>query len=145
MSSIEKALQAYIDYYESLTPETVNGLRELADPAIHFKDPFNDIVGIDKVIQIMDDMFVQLENPKFKILDVVSQGNKAYIKWDMTFNSKVFKPAGKQYIIGMSEVLFNEEGKLVEHLDYWDAATYFYEKLPLVGFLIHLIKRKLAV
>jgi steroid delta-isomerase len=91
-------------------------------------------------------MFDNVDNPKFKVKDFSwsqrsPRENVAYLSWDFTATSK-----GKEiYIPGMSEVTFSLNYKVMEHIDYWDAATYFYEKLPIIGMAIRWIKAKLAV
>ena len=36
-----------------------------------------------------------------------------------------------------------ETGLITEHLDHWDAAEQFFQDLPVVGFLIRMIKKRL--
>jgi hypothetical protein len=38
--------------------------------------------------------------------------------------------------------MFNQDGKVVIHRDYWDAAEELYEKLPVVGGLMRWLKRR---
>ena len=35
------------------------------------------------------------------------------------------------------------DGRVVEHRDYWDAAEQLYEKLPLIGGVLRLLKRSM--
>jgi hypothetical protein len=39
-------------------------------------------------------------------------------------------------------VVFNEEGRVTMHRDYWDAAEELYEKLPVVGALMRWLKKR---
>ena len=45
----------------------------------------------------------------------------------------------------MSEVIFNEQGMVIEHIDYWDSGEQFYEKIPIIGGLLRIIKNRLKV
>ena len=45
---------------------------------------------------------------------------------------------------GVSRMQINEEGKVISHIDYWDAAENVYEKIPLLGAVLRFIKRKIA-
>jgi hypothetical protein len=43
---------------------------------------------------------------------------------------------------GGTHLVFNDEGLVTLHRDYWDAAEELYEKLPLVGGLMRWLKRR---
>jgi hypothetical protein len=45
---------------------------------------------------------------------------------------------------GMSEVYFNDEGRVRLYREHWDAATGVYEKLPVLGSILRLLRRKVA-
>jgi steroid delta-isomerase len=142
---LESALQRYVDFYQTMTLERVEELRELLASDIHFRDPFNDFHGVEKVIKVMRDMYRDSENPVFTIVSKMRREEVAFLKWEMTFTPKRIPSKTPWRIVGISEVHFDEDGKVSEHLDYWDAATYFYERLPVLGFLIRLVKKRLSV
>jgi hypothetical protein len=144
-AAIEQTLEAYVLYYENLRPETVEDLRPLVDRNVHFRDPFNDFKGVELVIKVMKDMFRDSDDPKFLITERLCEGSIAILKWEMTFRPKRLATKEPWLIIGMSELRFDEAGKITAHLDYWDAATYFYERIPLLGSAIRFVKRKLKV
>jgi len=41
-------------------------------------------------------------------------------------------------------VTFDDNGLVVAHIDYWDAAQNLYERLPLIGWLFAWLRRRLA-
>ena len=45
-------------------------------------------------------------------------------------------------ILGASQLVFDAQGRVVLHRDYWDAAEELYEKLPVVGSLMRWLKRR---
>ena len=49
-----------------------------------------------------------------------------------------------QLIRGASHLKFDQQGRVVWHRDYWDAAEELYEKLPVIGWLMRFLKGKLA-
>ena len=86
-------------------------------------------------------MYKTLYEPQFKVSEVMQQGLVAYLKWDFTFR---LSPNDVQHSFeGVSRVEFSEDAKVLSHVDYWDAAFNVYEKIPLVGGLLRLIKRRL--
>ena len=46
-------------------------------------------------------------------------------------------------IEGSTYLVFGVDGRVVEHRDYWDAAEQLYEKLPLIGGVLRLLKRSM--
>ena len=49
----------------------------------------------------------------------------------------------KRSFDGMSEIMFNDQGLIMSHIDYWDAAEHVYEHVPLLSSIIRFVKRKL--
>ena len=45
--------------------------------------------------------------------------------------------------IGMTQIRFNAEGKVVLHQDYWDSAAGFFEHLPVTNQMINTVKKRL--
>jgi hypothetical protein len=137
--------RAYARYFDELSEGSKSELRRLAHPDIHFVDPFNDVRGIDEVCAVFDHMFETSEAPRFVTEPPLIAGHVAFIKWRFTCRIKnrfVTKPLT---IDGITEVHFDDLGRVTEHLDYWDAARQLYEELPLLGGLLRLIRSRLAV
>lgn len=136
--------QAYLRYYEELAPDNVENLRNLASPALHFVDPFNDTREIEHVILIFKRMFKKLKDPEFQILDAVGEGDKLLVRWRMSFSS-IFLHFGRAHTItGVSVITLGADNKIAEHIDYWDAASQLYLHLPLVGIFIRLLRKVFA-
>ena len=101
-------------------------------------------LGLPAIRKIFDHMFVQLHEPRFKILEVVQQGDAAFFVWDFTFRMKSYKPDVVQTIHGSSHVRFAPDGRVSYHRDYWDAANELYAKLPVIGALMRWLAKKMA-
>lgn len=137
--------KAYARYFDELSEASKNELRRLAHPDIHFVDPFNDVCGIDKVCTVFDHMFETSEAPRFVTELPLVAGEIAFIKWRFTCRTKSRFMAKFLTIDGITEVHFDDLGRVTEHLDYWDAARQLYEKLPLLGGLLRMIRSRMAV
>ena len=61
--------------------------------------------------------------------------------WDMQFRMRRFNRA-PQSIRGASHLVFDANGLVLLHRDYWDAAEELYEKLPYLGGLMRWLKRR---
>ncbi len=137
---IEAAARAYAAYFEELTPDRLNELERFCAPKIRFRDPFNDVTGVAALQRVFLKMYEDVDEPRFRLDDIAVSGATAYLRWHMTFR----KMSKDWEIVGMSEVHFDGEGRAVAHIDHWDAAGQLYERLPIVGALIRILKRRLS-
>jgi steroid delta-isomerase len=138
----EPALERLVHFYESIGAATLRAeLGALYAPAVQFKDPFNDVHGVDKVVAIFEHMFVQVDAPRFVVKSAFMQGREAFLTWDFLFTMKRFSKEG-QCIHGATHIVFDDAGMVMVHRDYWDAAEELYEKLPLLGSLMRWLKRR---
>lgn len=137
----EQALQRYADFFENMTLQSINNLDGIYAADVHFKDPFNDVRGTEEVRRIFRRMFESCKDPRFKVFDVMPTDKASYLHWHMTFVPRA-RMLGKHrwHIDGISRVKFTADGKVQEHVDYWDASEYFYARLPVVGGLIRLLR-----
>ena len=127
-------------FYETLTPAALDGLDQLYAPDARFKDPFNEVVGIAAIRRIFAHMFATTEAPRFEVTDCIEQGGQAMLGWTFRFALR-----GRALTVrGVTHLRFDAEGRVTLHRDYWDAAEELYEKLPVVGGLMRLIKRRLS-
>ena len=127
--------------FESLSPASVDNLNRTYDQAVSFKDPFNDVQGLQAVQGVFRHMFQALLEPRFLVRQVVVQGNDCFMTWDFLFRFKS-RPKETQTIHGATHLKLNTQGLITHHRDYWDAAEELYEKIPLLGGLMRWLKKK---
>lgn len=130
-------------YFETLTPESVAHIGEVYADDAWFKDPFNEVRGRVEIARIFARMFEQLDAPRFVVRDAVASGAQAFLTWDFMFRLRHRRRA-EQTIRGATHLRFAPDGRVVYHRDYWDAAEELYEKLPALGALLRLLKRRVA-
>jgi len=132
----------YGDFFENLSKEdTEESYRIFFDENSSFEDPFQKVKGLDAIYKVFEHMYATLEDPKFRVDEIIENDSTAYLKWHFYF--KLSKNEEEQSFVGVSRVEFDTLGKVISHVDYWDAASNVYEKIPLLGSLLRMIKRKL--
>ena len=136
------ATQHLATFFETLSPQSVSRLSEIYDAQARFKDPFNEVQGLAAIEGIFRHMYVALDQPHFVVTSQVVDGAQAFLTWDFRFRFKRFDTTTLQTVRGASHVVFNEEGRVTMHRDYWDAAEELYEKLPVVGALMRWLKKR---
>jgi steroid Delta-isomerase len=142
---LDEALAAYALYFATLTPQTVGRLRTLATDDIVFVDPFNRLQGVALVERLLSGMFDDVAEPRFEILHQARSGSTGYIRWRFHFRPRRFAGREPWLIEGVSEVSLTSDGRVCAHVDHWDAASQLWERLPLLGPLLRLLRRRLAV
>lgn len=128
--------------FETLTPANVEALGAVYAPDVRFKDPFNEVQGLEAVQRIFREMFEQLEQPRFVITARIEQGAQCFLAWEFHFRFRRYQTGRAQCIRGGSHLEMDSSGRIAMHQDYWDTAEELYEKLPVVGGLMRWLKRR---
>ncbi|HEY9189422.1 MAG TPA: nuclear transport factor 2 family protein [Sulfurovum sp.] len=132
-----------VRFFETLDKDVpVEAFGTIYDDAVVFKDPFNEVKGIRAVHTIFEHMYQTLDHPRFVIKEYVGDQDTAYVRWDFIFHFKGDKNENR--FEGVSRLQMNAEGKIISHIDFWDAAEHIYEKMPMLGSLLRFVKRKIA-
>ena len=67
-AAMAAAVERYGRFWAELQPDTTRELLALARPELLFKDPFNEIRGVDRVVALLDHMFASATEVRFEIL-----------------------------------------------------------------------------
>jgi steroid delta-isomerase len=134
------AAERYIEAFERLRPETLDELVALFDEQARFVDPFNDVRGHAAIRQVFAHMFEQCRQPRFVVDEQVGDGEVCYLHWTFRFG----EAERQRQVIGVSRVVFGPDGRVREHVDFWDPARQLYESIPLLGRLLRALRRRLG-
>ena len=132
--------QSYREFLEALTPESLHQLKDHVAPDVRFCDPFNDVQGADAMERIFHHMFENVGLVKFSVSKILSDGETCLMAW--RFEARL--GSAPWSFEGTSAIRFDVDGRVTEHIDYWDAAA-LYERLPIIGWLLRKVRRKLAI
>jgi hypothetical protein len=137
-----QATQQLATFFETLSPLSVSQLPTIYDVQATFKDPFNEVQGLPEIERIFRHMYVALDQPHFVITGQLVDGAQAFLTWEFRFRFQRFDTRTLQTVRGASHVIFNAQGLVTMHRDYWDAAEELYEKLPVVGGVMRWLKAR---
>ena len=146
LNTPEQAMATVLRYFEQLQASDLVHLPSLYCTDAFFKDPFNEVTGLDAIERIFAHMFETLLEPRFVITESVQQGAVCWVSWDFVFAPRS-APQRTMTIRGATRFVLREEAglwRVAVHRDYWDAAEELYEKLPVLGSLMRWLKKKLA-
>ena len=128
------------NFHEDATEENI---RDLYASSFYFNDTFVILNDIDTLVQHMVKTAGNVELTTVDIHEVIKTETDYYLKWTMHMK---FTAVGKEIdsvSMGMSQLRFDENGKVIFHQDYWDGSENLYEHLPLIGRFVKKIKSNL--
>lgn len=128
-------------WFDALTEATLPSIDGIYASDAHFKDPFNDVRGIARVNEVYQHMFDGLDEARFTVDSVLSQGGEGFFIW--RFHCKWRKHV--LTVHGSSHLVLDDNGLIAEHRDYWDTGEELYEKIPGLGAVLRGIKKRLAL
>jgi len=131
----------YREYLETLTPETLSRLGDHVVDDVRFKNPFNDVRGVEAMEQVFRHMFETVGPVHFTVRDCAGDATTCMMSW--RFEAVLRRRPWA--FEGTSVIRFAADGRVAEHIDHWDAAAAFYERLPLIGWLLAWLRRRLAI
>ena len=129
-------------FFETLSPDSLNGIGAVYAPGARFKDPFNEVQGLAAIEQVYRHMFASLQQPRFEVTGRVLQGQECFLTWNFCFRFQGIQPDVQQTVRGCSHLVLDGSGRIAMHRDYWDVAEEMYEKIPGLGALMRWLKKR---
>ena len=133
----QKFLSLFGDFKKGTTEQVI---QQLYADTFYFNDTFKTFNDIDALSAYLKETADLVELTTVEILDVSQSDTDYYLRWVMHMK---FKAKGREVnsrSIGMTQIRFNDEGKVILHQDYWDGAEGFYQHLPIIGYIIRKIR-----
>ena len=101
----------------------------LYNKQVKFIDPTQEKNGIDAYIKAQDGLIKRCDDIYLESHSIAINKNVAFIEWTMGLKIKklVF------LYDGTTRLIFDQEGKVKEHRDYFDFCTGTFGKVPVIG------------
>lgn len=148
-SVMTAAIARFVHVMSSLTADNLSELTALFSESARFKDPFNEVVGRAAIERVFAHGFKQCPALRFVVDDIApaapndSSPNVVFFYWRFLCGGLAAAPDALS-ITGVSRVVFDAEGLVCEHLDFWDPAEQLYSRVPVLGGLMGWIRRRLS-
>lgn len=134
-----KQADALIDWYQTLTPGSLDRLPEFYTEDARFSDPFNSVQGHAAIRSIFSHMFATLQDPRFTDVTCYPGNGEVMLRWQFHFVLDQ-RPV---CIEGCSLLTLAADGRVARHQDFWDSAE-LYRQIPLLKPLFNWLTRKVA-
>lgn len=135
---IESTLKLFKDSFSAYEKETLlPALSKLYAEKAFLNDRIQLHKGVKEIEAYFAKTFDKVESARFDMLEVTYGAKDAYVRWDMHFKTK----SSDEYwtFPGMSQLRFDQEGKIIFHFDHWDYSQLL-EKFPGIGGLVRYIR-----
>jgi steroid delta-isomerase len=125
---------------ENITNNTAN----VYAAGVYFRDPFKEIHGQPDFEAYLLKSSTAIAQYSMDWKDVAESDGNYYFRWVMSLKLKRDgKDKPPSLTLGISLVRFGADGKVIFQQDYYDAAAFLYEKIPILGSEIRFIKKRL--
>lgn len=135
------AVDALVPFYEHLRPDDVPRFDTYYRHDASFRDPFNHVSSVESIKRIFSHMFRQVNDPAFRVTKTIIGEGDAILFWTFHFRFRGLGCKDAQSLEGVTHLVFDEQGLVTLHRDYWDAAEELYGRLPVIGSLMRGLQR----
>ena len=137
-------LDHLVAFYENLTPASLPRFAEFYSADARFRDPFNDVRGVEAITRVFAHMFHSVQEPRFVVTERVVDADGAFLVWEFHFRAGLGWRIRPQVIRGSSHLRFAADGRVCHHRDYWDANEELFMKLPIIGGILRWLSRQMV-
>lgn len=136
------AISRFKAFFENVTADSVREqTRSLYAEDAFFNDTLKTIRGRQAIEDYLAKTATHVDLFHTEVVDVARSGDNYYARWIMDVRFRGSKKTIRT--IGISQLRFDQTGRIVLHQDFWDSTSGFFEHLPLVGPLIRGVKSML--
>lgn len=136
--------QRIIKYFNEFSPDKMEILDLFYDSNIEFLDPAVKLKGLPDLKEYYLAVYKNVKTIDFKFHEILKDGETYCATYTLSLLVKGLNGGKKYSVEGMSVLKFNKKNLLSYHRDYIDLGAMVYEKLPVIGTMIRLMKKQLA-
>jgi hypothetical protein len=112
--------------------------REAYSEEVVFEDPTQKKKGLKAYLEAQEGLLRRCDDVLLKPLAIACDGNTAFVEWEMGLKIK-----GIEFIYpGATRLLLNDEGKIVDHRDYFDFVGPTFEPVPVIGSFVRWLYKR---
>ncbi|MBM3070443.1 nuclear transport factor 2 family protein [Enterobacter sp. RHBSTW-00994] len=141
MSTMSSVIDRFVDYYAGLDNQPPSALVALYDADASLIDPFGEHKGLFAIQRYFTHLLTNVEQCRFSIDSPLSEGHRFAVNWTMHWSHPRIA-AGEMLTLPGCSMVEVENNLIVRQRDYYDAGEMIYEHLPLLGWAVRGVKRR---
>ena len=140
-----EALARFARFFSSFEPDRVQTLlSQTYAEDVYFNDTLKSVRGRKTLQHYLAESAAAVEDCRVEILSTTRTAEDEHlVRWKMMIRFRRFSRGQDTWTVGMSHLRFNAEGLVVYHQDYWNAADGIYRYVPVLGWMIRSIQKRL--
>lgn len=132
------------DFYAELVGKDLGFLSSIYHEHVEFCDPVLNIRGCDALQSYLAHGLNNALSCKFVIHDEILDSKQGFLTWQMHLRHENLAKREEIIVSGSTHVRFDvETNRIIEHVDYYDLGAMIYEHIPLVGWLVKHVRKKM--
>ncbi|MFO8045804.1 MAG: nuclear transport factor 2 family protein [Halomonas sp.] len=136
-------LEAFCAFFNKLDKSCTNELFKFYTPDVTFIDPLHRIEGSEALERYFSTLYENVTACQFRFHERQVSGDQAFAIWTMSLTHPRLDGGREIQVDGCSHLTFAADGRVMRHRDYFDAGALLYERLPLLGGVIRLVKKQI--
>ncbi|TDO10491.1 MULTISPECIES: nuclear transport factor 2 family protein [Halomonas] len=137
-------LEAFCAFFNKLDKNCTVKLYDVYTEDVEFIDPLHHIRGREALKAYFATLYDNVTSCRFTFHETLRQHDTAFVTWTMHLVHPRLNGARQVDVEGCSHLCIAQDGRVARHRDYFDVGALLYERLPLLGSAIRLVKRQLG-
>ncbi|MGB7801726.1 nuclear transport factor 2 family protein [Buttiauxella sp.] len=141
MSAMPSVIDRFIDYYARLDNQPPTALAALYHQDAQLIDPFGEHKGLFAIQRYFIHLLLNVDHCHFAIEAPVRDDSRFAVSWTMSWSHPRIA-GGKTLSLPGCSMADIDNDLIVLQRDYYDAGAMIYEHVPLLGFAVRSVKRR---
>ncbi|ARA76972.1 nuclear transport factor 2 family protein [Pectobacterium brasiliense] len=141
MNTLSSVINRFVDYYTELDTQQPSALAAIYHPDASLIDPFGEHEGLVAIQRYFTHLLANVEQCRFSIDSPLSSGHRFSVTWIMHWaHPRV--AGGEALTLHGCSIVDIQDDLIIRQRDYYDAGEMIYEHLPLLGWAVRGVKRR---
>ncbi|WP_110603365.1 MULTISPECIES: nuclear transport factor 2 family protein [Salinicola] len=137
-----ESLTHFCTLFQPLTSSGLPALEECYSDDVDFADPLHRHVGRDNLMAYYADLMEGVRHCHFEFHDRQLLGATSFLTWTMELAHPRLRGGRNISVAGCSHLQWQGQ-RVCRHRDYFDVGAMLYEHLPVVGWMVKGVKKRL--
>lgn len=139
--ALRGAVDGFLGALRSYSPEAMrSSAGSLYAPDAYFNDQIKELRGAAAIQEYLVRSAEALVDPSIRDEQVLIDDGHVVVRWSMSFRTKRDADRPPAVARGVSHLIFDRQGKVAFHEDFWDVTTSVWERIPVAGTIIRRVK-----
>lgn len=140
----QQSVDNFIAVFTNLTAQDLPEKIEMAyAEELYFSDTLNIINRRSALIDYLTETGERVDDIKVLILSVSYDNVDVYVRWKMETKFSVWGKDIDAHSVGISQLRFDQQGKVILHQDFWDSSEGLLSHLPFIGGVVRWTRGKM--